>query len=117
MARHEHYRSRKAAVGTLFGSPVEPTPMTKFLQSGRRRDICAILAGERLQAQAIKSRLSSHYDERIEPKSFNGALQALADAGFVRAETEGIHDVYVLTEAGEARLREHYDWLSSQIDA
>ena len=89
--------------------------MTKFLQSGRRRDICAILAGEALQAQALKSRLSTHYDERIDPKSFYAALEALVDSGFVEARTEGIHDVYALTEPGEARLREHYAWLSEQL--
>mgnify|MGYP000041245638 FL=1 len=89
--------------------------MSKFLHSGRRRDICAILAGDPLQAQALKSRLSSHYDERIDPKSFYGALEALTDAGFVETRTEGIHDVYALTEAGEARLREHYAWLGTQL--
>ncbi|MFB6311790.1 MAG: PadR family transcriptional regulator, partial [Salinirussus sp.] len=82
--------------------------MTKFLQSGRRRDIVAILAGERLQAGAIKARLADHDDERIDPKSFYASLDALEDAGFVRREAEGIHDVYELTEAGEARLREHH---------
>jgi DNA-binding PadR family transcriptional regulator len=91
--------------------------MSKFLQSGRRRDICALLAGERLQAQALKSRLEDHYDERIEPKSFYGALDALEDNGFVDTETEGIHDVYVLTGAGEQRLREHYAWLGGQLGA
>lgn len=90
--------------------------MPKFLQSGRRRDICAILAGEALQAQALKSRLSTHYDERIDPQSFYGALEALVDGGFVEARTEGIHDVYALTDAGEARLREHYAWLGEQLD-
>jgi DNA-binding PadR family transcriptional regulator len=89
--------------------------MTKFLQSGRRRDLCALLAGEALQAQALKSRLESHYDERIEPKSFYGALDALEDSGFVATETDGIHDVYVLTDAGKRRLREHYEWLSGQL--
>ncbi len=89
--------------------------MTKFLQSGRRRDICAILAGESLQAQAVKAALSRHYDERIDPQSFYGALEALVDAGFVRSEAEGIHDVYTLTEAGERRLRDHYDWLGEQL--
>jgi len=89
--------------------------MGKFLHSGRRRDLCALLAGEPLQAQALKSRLSSHYDERIDPKSFYGALDALEDAGFVEARTEGIHDVYALTDAGEARLREHYAWLGEQL--
>jgi DNA-binding PadR family transcriptional regulator len=58
--------------------------MAKFLPSGRRRDICALLADEPLQAQALKSRLESHYDERIEPKSFYGALDALADSGGLR---------------------------------
>lgn len=91
--------------------------MTKFLHSGRRRDVCAILAGESMQAQAIKSRLSAHYDERIEPASFYGALDALEDAGFVRSSTEGIHDIYELTDAGEGRLREHYDWLGEQLAA
>lgn len=90
--------------------------MTKFLQSGRRRDICALLAGEPRQAQALKSALEAHYDERIDPKSFYGALDSLADSGFVTTETAGIHEVYALTEAGERRLREHHDWLTAQLD-
>jgi DNA-binding PadR family transcriptional regulator len=89
--------------------------MTKFLQSGRRRDLCALLAGEPLQAQALKSRLESHYDERIEPRSFYGALDALTEDGFLETRTEGIHDVYALTEAGRQRLVEHYRWLGEQI--
>jgi DNA-binding PadR family transcriptional regulator len=89
--------------------------MTKFLQSGRRRDMCALLAGEQLQAQALKSALESHYDERIDPKSFYGALENLENAGFVETRAEGIHDVYVLTDAGEGRLRDHYDWLTDQL--
>jgi DNA-binding PadR family transcriptional regulator len=88
----------------------------KFLQSGRRRDVCALLAGESLQAQALKSRLESHYGERIDPKSFYGALDALEEQGFVGTRTEGIHDVYVLTEAGERRLRRHYEWLGAQLE-
>lgn len=89
--------------------------MTKFLQSGRRRDICALLAREKLQAQALKSRLKSHYDERIEPKSFYGALDTLEDGGFVETRTDGIHDVYVLTDAGARRLRDHHEWLTEQL--
>jgi len=88
--------------------------MTQFLQSGRRRDICAILAGESLQAQALKSRLESTAETRIDPKSFYGALDALEDQGFVQTRTEGIHDVYKLTEAGAARLDEHLDWLLAE---
>ena len=89
----------------------------KFLQSGRRRDICALLVGDTLQAQALKSRLESHYDERIEPRSFYGALETLTEQGFVETRTEGIHDVHALTEAGERRLREHYAWLGDQLGA
>ncbi|WP_336325948.1 PadR family transcriptional regulator [Halovenus sp. HT40] len=85
--------------------------MPRFLQSGRRRDICAILAGESLQAQALKSRLESTYETRIDPKSFYGALDALEDQGFVETRTEGIHDVYELTDAGADRLDDHLDWL------
>jgi DNA-binding PadR family transcriptional regulator len=89
--------------------------MATFLQSGRRRDICALLAGERLQAQALKSRLESHYDERIEPRSFYGALDQLGEAGFLETHADGIHDVYTLTDAGERRLRDHYAWLGEQL--
>jgi len=90
--------------------------MTRFLQSGRRRDICVLLAAEPLQAQALKSRLESHYDTRIDPKSFYGALDALDDAGFVETRTEGIHDVYALSDAGRQRLHEHLQWLLDHVD-
>ncbi|WP_435360669.1 PadR family transcriptional regulator [Haloarchaeobius sp. DFWS5] len=91
--------------------------MTKWLQSGRRRDLCAILAdAEALPAQRLKTRLERHYDERIEPKSFYGALEVMVDDGFFERRTEGIHDVYALTDAGERLLREHYDWLSMCLE-
>lgn len=89
--------------------------MTRFLQSGRRRDICVLLADEPRQAQALKSRLESHYDVRIDPKSFYGALDALEESGFVETETEGIHDVYLLTDAGEQRLRAHLEWMLDHV--
>lgn len=90
--------------------------MPKWLQSGRRRDICIIVAGAgEMQAQAIKARLADRYGERIDPKSFYGALEALEDAGFLEARTEGLHDVYALTDAGEDRLREHFEWMRSRL--
>lgn len=87
--------------------------MTKWLQSGRRRDVCFLLAAEEgeLRGQQLKSRLESHYDDRLEPKSFYGSLSALEDAGFVEKRTEGLYDVYALTDAGERRVREHYEWV------
>lgn len=89
----------------------------KWLQSGRRRDICVLLAAEgELRSQQVKSRLESHYDERIEPKSFYGTLSALVEAGFVETRTEGIYDVYALTQAGERRLRDHYAWLEECLE-
>jgi DNA-binding PadR family transcriptional regulator len=91
--------------------------MTRFLQSGRRRDICVLLADEPRQAQALKSSLESHYDVRIDPKSFYGALDALEDSGFVETETEGIHDSYMLTDAGERRLYDHLDWMQTHLDS
>lgn len=90
--------------------------MSRFLQSGRRRDICALLAGESMQAQALKSRLESTYDTRIDPQSFYGALDALENKGFVETRTDGIHDVYELTDAGRERLDEHVAWLRTQTD-
>lgn len=91
--------------------------MTKWLHSGRRRDACAILydAGE-LRPQQLKHRLTSHYDERIDPQSFRSMLTALEEAGFVTARTEGIADLYRLTDAGQRALLEHYDWLADRIE-
>ncbi|SEW00505.1 PadR family transcriptional regulator [Natrinema salifodinae] len=93
--------------------------MTKWLRSGRRRDICFLLAaaedGE-LRGQRLKSRLESHYDDRLEPKSFYGSLSALVEAGFVEKRTEGIYDVYALTDAGERRVREHYEWVRDCLE-
>ncbi|WP_254529212.1 PadR family transcriptional regulator [Natrinema gelatinilyticum] len=93
--------------------------MAKWLQSGRRRDVCFLLAaaadGE-LRGQQLKSRLESHYDDRIEPKAFYGSLSALVDAGFVEKRTAGLHDVYALTESGERRVRDHYAWVRNCVE-
>ncbi|MFD1569314.1 PadR family transcriptional regulator [Halorubrum laminariae] len=91
--------------------------MTKWLHSGRRRDLCALLydAGE-LRAQSLKSRLESHYDERIDPGSFYGTLTSLVESGFLDRHTEGIADVYALTDAGERALLDHYEWLTARVD-
>ncbi|CDK40461.1 PadR family transcriptional regulator [Halorubrum sp. AJ67] len=91
--------------------------MAKWFHSGRRRDLCALLYdhGE-LRAQSAKSRLESHYDERIDPGSFYGTLSALVESGYLDRRTEGIADVYTLTEAGETALLDHYAWLGERID-
>lgn len=78
--------------------------------------MCVLLANEALQAQALKSRLERHYDERIDPASFYGALDALEDAGFVESQTKGIHDVYELSEPGAKRLHEHIEWMLAHVE-
>ncbi len=91
--------------------------MTGWFHSGRRRDLCAILydAGEH-RAQSLKNRLETHYDGRIDPGSFRATLSALVDAGHLDCRTEGIADVYSLTEAGERALLDHYRWLTARVD-
>lgn len=91
--------------------------MAKWLHSGRRRDLCALVydAGE-LRAQSIKSRLESHYEERIDPQSFYATLTALVEDGFLTRRVEGLGDVYALTDAGVAALEAHYEWLSARVD-
>ncbi|WP_247728286.1 PadR family transcriptional regulator [Halovivax limisalsi] len=89
--------------------------MTRWLQSGRRRDICYLLAGtDGRRGQGLKSALESHYDERIDPKSFYGSLSALVDAGLIEKRTEGLHDRYALTDGGRRRLEDHVAWVAAQ---
>lgn len=93
--------------------------MARWLQSGTRRDVCTLLAGAEggeLPAQKLKTRLERHYDDRIDPKQFYGALDALERQGFVTSRTEGLSDVYELTDAGESRLRDHYEWTRENVD-
>lgn len=93
--------------------------MTKWLQSGRRRDICFLLAAAEdgaIRGQRLKSRLESHYDQRLEPKAFYGSLSALEDAGFVEKHTEGLYDVYSLTDAGQRRVQGHYEWVRECLE-
>lgn len=90
--------------------------MGGYLRSGRRRDICAILAGtDGMRGQKLKAALESRYGSRIKPKTFYGALDSLVDAGHLEERTDGIHDVYVLTDEGRIALEEQYDWLTEQM--
>jgi len=90
--------------------------MTKYVQSGMRRDVLALLAAEPRRGQQLKIALEAHYDEHVEPKTFYGALDALADGGHVHVETEGVHDVYELTAGGRQLLEEHVRWLAETVD-
>lgn len=90
--------------------------MAKWLRSGIRRDVCVVLAslGEPT-GQECKAALEDHYGERVAPETFYGALDALVDAGHVSESVDGIHDRYALTAAGEATLRDHYEWVATAM--
>lgn len=90
--------------------------MPEWLQSGTRRDVCILLYGEEYRSQKLKSALADRYDRRVRPKQFRGALSALVDAGHVERRTEGIEDVYALTEAGEAALEAQYEWMRERVE-
>ena len=92
--------------------------MARWLQSGTRRDLCVLLAGaeDGLPAQKLKTRLETHYDDRLDPSLFYGALEDLERKGFVASRTEGLSDVYALTDGGERRLRDHYEWFESHVE-
>ncbi|GAB3682178.1 PadR family transcriptional regulator [Salinarchaeum chitinilyticum] len=92
--------------------------MTKWLQSGLRRDVCIVLAGESdLHGQQLKSRIAEHYDERIEPSTFYGALESLVDTGHVAVHEEGIHDAYALTDAGRSMVENQFEWMRDHLEA
>ncbi|ELZ60320.1 MULTISPECIES: DNA-binding protein transcriptional regulator [unclassified Haloferax] len=88
-----------------------------WFQSGRRRDLCAVLydAGE-LRGQKLKTRLERYYDLRIDPQAFYGTLDALVEAGHLERRTEGIHDVYGLTDAGAERVESYHAWLAARVE-
>lgn len=95
----------------------DASTMTRWLQSGRRRDICALLYdSDGLRGQRLKTALEDHYDARIDSKSFYGALDSLVERGFAEKRADGIHDAYALTDAGERALEDHYEWLRERVD-
>lgn len=88
-----------------------------WFQSGRRRDLCAILYGEdELRGQKLKTRVERYYDIRLDPQSFYGTLEALVDSGHVERRTEGIHDVYGLTDAGAEQVEAYYAWFTERVE-
>lgn len=91
--------------------------MARYLESGMRRDCCAILHGAGgLRAQELKRRLADHYGSRLDPRQFRERLDALVDAGHVERRVDGVHDVYALTDAGARALEAHVAWLDGQVE-
>lgn len=90
--------------------------MSGWLSSGRRRDLCVLCYGTGgLRGQELKSRLEARYDERLDPSRFYGALDQLVDGGHLEERTEGVHDVYALTDDGRAALEEHLAWVREEV--
>ncbi|WP_266077603.1 helix-turn-helix transcriptional regulator [Haladaptatus caseinilyticus] len=91
--------------------------MTRWHQSGTRRDVCILLAeGGELRGQRLKSRLESHYDKQLDPKRFYNTLSRLVESGHVEKRVEGLYDVYSLTEVGEKRLSDQFEWMRGKVE-
>ncbi|MFB6068599.1 MAG: PadR family transcriptional regulator [Halobacterium sp.] len=91
--------------------------MSKWLESGLRRDICVVVAGEGDPTkQSVKRAIEVKNDDRIRPKRFNGAVEKLESAGILRRHADGLHDRLTLTDAGERRLREHREWVDDYLE-
>ena len=90
--------------------------MSEWLTSGLRRDVCVRLYGEECRRQRLKSAIESRYGRRIDPRRFREALSALVESGHVAVRTEGIADVYALTDAGERGVEAQYAWLRERVN-
>lgn len=87
----------------------------QWLQSGRRRDICVLLYGTGgVPAQKLKTALENRHGDRIEPRQFYGALEALERLGHAESRTEGLTDVYELTDAGREHVEAYAAWLEEE---
>jgi DNA-binding PadR family transcriptional regulator len=90
--------------------------MSKWLQSGLRRDICVVVASEGDPTQqSVKRAVERKNDDRIRPKRFNGAVEKLEKANFLTREPDGVHDRLSLTDAGAQRLQEHLEWVDERL--
>lgn len=91
--------------------------MSKWLESGLRRDICVVVAGgDEPTQQSVKRSIERKNDDRLRPKRFNGGVEKLVTAGIVARNPDGVHDRLSLTDAGEKRLGEHREWVREQLE-
>lgn len=75
------------------------------------------MAGADHTVTAAKTALEAHYDERIDPGRYHGAVDALVRQGYLEREADGLQDRLALTPAGEAALEAHADWLTDRVTA
>lgn len=90
--------------------------MAKWLRSGLRRDICIVVADlGNPTGQDVKRAVEEKYGETVRPKTFRGALADLERTGHLVSEVDGVYDRYSLTEAGEERLWEQFEWMRERL--
>ena len=90
--------------------------MTKWLQSGLRRDICIVVADlGNPTGHDVKRAIEAHYEETVRPKTFRGAITELEKTGHLESEVDGVYDRYSLTAGGERRLRAQYSWMQERL--
>lgn len=91
--------------------------MTRWLQSGLRRDICVVVAAADEPTETeTKTALETHYDERVRPGQFHGAVDALVRGGHLRREDAGLQQQLSLTPESEDALVHHLEWLRESVD-
>jgi hypothetical protein len=110
------WSSSNPVTDTGFFDGRERPDMSKWLQSGLRRDICVVVASEGDPTkQSVKRAVEVKNDDRIRPKRFNSAVEKLDSAGILDREADGVHDRLVLTDAGQERLEAHYEWVNERL--
>lgn len=90
--------------------------MTRWLQSGLRRDICAVVAAETNPTETdVKTALEAHYGDRIRPSQFHGAIDALVRQGHLERTADGLQDRLSLTPESRQALETHVEWLRETV--
>lgn len=91
--------------------------MSRWLQSGLRRDVCVIVASlDDPTETAVKTALEEHYGERVRPGQFHGAVDALVRQGHLDRRPDGLQDRLELTPAAEEALNAHQRWLVETLN-
>ena len=86
--------------------------MTKWLQSGLRRDVCIAVVGlDRPTGQEIKAELEQTQERTIQEGQLYRNLNVLVDRGLVEKHPgTGRTNTYRNTDDGDAAARELHDW-------
>ncbi|MEE6209061.1 PadR family transcriptional regulator [Salarchaeum sp. III] len=90
--------------------------MSRWLQSGLRRDVCITIAGlDDPTVSGVKRALEKRYESRVRPKTYHGAIDGLESQGLVERTADGAHERVALTETGAADLRAQFEWMADTL--